>query len=121
MGFINKDILTIAFHKPFPTDTVEGRSMERRRRIVLTSFTALIGKVLHVALPLITIKITYSYLGVEVYGLWSAVTTFFALFAFSDLGLGNGLQTIQYLSCSLACLFFITHCFFVIIQIHRLV
>ena len=93
MGFINKDILTIAFHKPFPTDTVEGRSMERRRRIVLTSFTALIGKVLHVALPLITIKITYSYLGVEVYGLWSAVTTFFALFAFSDLGLGNGLQT----------------------------
>jgi O-antigen/teichoic acid export membrane protein len=92
-GFINKENLTIAFHKPFPTDTPEGRSMERRRRIVLTSITALIGKVLHVALPLITIKVTYTYLGVEVYGLWSAVTTFFALFAFSDLGLGNGLQT----------------------------
>lgn len=93
MGFINKENLTIAFHKPFSTDTLEGRSMERKRRIVLTSITALIGKVLHVALPLITIKVTYSYLGVEVYGLWSAVATFFALFAFSDLGLGNGLQT----------------------------
>ena len=90
---INRESLTIAFHRPFPVDTVEGRAMERRRRIALTSITALIGKVLHVALPLITIKVTYSYLGIEVYGLWSAVTTFFALFAFSDLGLGNGLQT----------------------------
>src|SRR5690606_17911663 len=36
---------------------------------------------------------TFDYLNAEVYGLWSAVTAFFALFAFSDLGLGNGLQT----------------------------
>lgn len=96
MGFLsalNKKTLTIAFHKPFPTDTIEGRSMERQRRIALTAFTSLVGKVLSMALPLITVKLTYSYLGVEVYGLWSAVGTFFALFAFSDLGLGNGLQT----------------------------
>ena len=90
---LNKETLTIAFHKPFPTDTKEGRSMERQRRIALTAFTSLIGKVFSMALPLITVRLTYSYLGVEVYGLWSAVTTFFALFAFSDLGLGNGLQT----------------------------
>lgn len=90
---LNKKTLTIAFHKPFPTDTPEGRSMERQRRIALTAFTSLIGRVLSMALPLITVRLTYSYLGVEVYGLWSAVTTFFALFAFSDLGLGNGLQT----------------------------
>ena len=67
--------------------------MERQRRIALTAFTSLIDKLLSMTLPLITVKITYSYLGVEVYGLWSAVGTFFALFVFSDLGLGNGLQT----------------------------
>jgi len=83
----------MAFHKPFPTDVCEGRSMERQRRIALTALTSLMGKMLSMALPLITIKITYSYLGVEIYGLWSAISTFFALFAFSDLGLGHGLQT----------------------------
>ena len=45
------------------------------------------------AIPLITVRITYSYLGNEVYGLWMSITTFFALFSFSDLGIGNGLQT----------------------------
>lgn len=93
LNVLNGDKLKIVFHKPYSTKTAEGRSLERQRRIALTSITALVGKVLNVALPLITIKVTYSYLGVEVYGLWSAVVTFFALFAFSDLGLGNGLQT----------------------------
>lgn len=93
LSILNKENLTIIFHKPFDTQTSEGRSLERRRRIALTAFTSLIVKVLSMALPLITVKITYSYLGVEVYGLWSAVGTFFALFAFSDLGLANGLQT----------------------------
>ena len=93
INVINKQTLTLAFHKPFSVDTAEGRSMERQRRIALTALTSLIGKFLSMTLPLITVKITYSYLGVEVYGLWSAVGTFFALFVFSDLGLGNGLQT----------------------------
>lgn len=90
---VNKETLTIAFHKPYDTSTLEGRSLERQRRIALTALTSTILRVLTMAVPLITLKITYSYLNVEVYGLWSAITTFFALFAFSDLGLGNGLQT----------------------------
>lgn len=32
-------------------------------------------------------------MGEEVYGLWNTVTAFFAMFAFADLGLGNGLLT----------------------------
>lgn len=84
---------SLAFSKPFDTSTTEGREMERQRRIELTSFTSAILKVLTISLPLITLKVTYNYLNAEVYGLWSAITTFFALFAFSDLGLGNGLQT----------------------------
>lgn len=90
---INKSLITDIFHKPFDTSTLEGRSQERRRRIQLTALTSSILKILTMAVPLITLKITYDYLNPEVYGLWSAVTTFFALFAFSDLGLGNGLQT----------------------------
>src|SRR5690554_5068351 len=89
----NKNTLTIAFHKPYDTSSEEGRSLERRRRIALTALTSTTLRVLQMAIPLITLKITFDYLNIEVYGLWSAVTTVFALFAFTDLGLGNGLQT----------------------------
>ena len=85
--------LLIAFQKPFDTASDNGRTFERQRRIALTAFTSIIAKSISMATPLITLRITLNYLGVEVYGLWSAVSTFFALFAFSDLGLGNGLQT----------------------------
>lgn len=85
--------MTAAFHKPYNTSTLEGRSFERKRRIALTALTSAVLRILTMAVPLITLRITYDYLNAEVYGLWSAVTTFFALFAFSDLGLGNGLQT----------------------------
>ncbi len=90
---INKSTFSIAFHKSYDTTTSEGRSLERKRRIALTALTSTILRVLTMAVPLITLKITYDYLDAEVYGLWSTITTFFALFAFSDLGLGNGLQT----------------------------
>lgn len=73
--------------------SLDGRIQERQRRIKLTAITSGILKALTMGVPLITIKITYTYLNPEIYGLWSTVTTFFALFAFSDLGLGNGLQT----------------------------
>lgn len=55
---------------------------------------AALSKLLSMALPVITVRWSLGYLGQNVYGLWGAVTSFFALFAFADLGLGNGLQTI---------------------------
>ena len=70
-----------------------NRTLERERRIALTALIGAIDKVITTAIPLITVRITYNYLGVEIYGLWNAVINFFALFAFSDLGLGYGLQT----------------------------
>lgn len=88
-----KDKLTLALHKPYDLSIPTNRALERERRIALTSITAILYKIIVSATPLITLKITYDYLGVEVYGLWSAVTNFFAIFAFSDLGIGNGLQT----------------------------
>ncbi len=75
------------------TTTIEGREKERTRRIALTALSAAISKVLSTIIPFITIRLTLEYLGVELYGLWNAVTSFFALFTFADLGLGNGLQT----------------------------
>lgn len=88
-----KKALIIALHGAYDTSTPEGRANERARRIALTAVTAAIAKVLAMAIPLITVRITYTYLGEETYGLWNAITSFFSLFAFADLGLGNGLQT----------------------------
>lgn len=82
------------FHKPFDTSTAEGRSNERMRRIALTALAAAVSKVFQTIIPFITIRITLDYLGVEIYGLWNTITSFFAIFVFADLGLGNGLQTL---------------------------
>lgn len=85
--------ILIAFHKPYDTSIESNRALERERRIALTSLVAALEKIITTAIPLITVRVTYNYLGCEIYGLWNAVVNFFALFAFSDLGLGYGLQT----------------------------
>lgn len=66
---------------------------ERERRIILTATTGTVAKILSMAIPLVTVRLTYNYLGAEMYGLWNAILSFFAIFQFADLGLGNGLQT----------------------------
>ena len=86
--------IKLIFHKPFDTSTAEGRSNERMRRIALTALAAAVSKVFQTIIPFITIRITLDYLEVEIYGLWNTITSFFAIFVFADLGLGNGLQTL---------------------------
>lgn len=78
---------------PFDTSTSEGRAKERARSMALTALTAMLAKCIAMITPLVTVRITLTYLGEEIYGLWSTVTTFFALFTYADLGLGSGLQT----------------------------
>ena len=85
--------LELMRHGPYDTSTPEGRDLERSRNIALTAISAIIAKGVAMLTPLITVRITLSYLGEETYGLWSTVTSFFALFAYADLGLGSGLQT----------------------------
>ena len=87
------DVVGLCFHKPFDTSTLDGRNKERERRIALTAVTAVVSKIIATIIPLITVRVTLTYLGEEIYGLWSAVLSFFALFTFADLGLGSGLQT----------------------------
>ena len=67
--------------------------MERSRNIALTAMSAMLAKVIAMIVPLVTVRLTLSYMGEEIYGLWSTVTTFFTMFTFADLGLGSGLQT----------------------------
>ena len=88
-----KQYIELIFHGHYDTSTPDGRSLERSRNIALTAMSAMLAKVIAMIVPLVTVRLTLSYMGQEVYGLWSAVTSFFTLFAFADLGLGSGLQT----------------------------
>lgn len=88
-----KRYMELLFHGHYDTSTPEGRSLERSRNIALTAMTAMLAKVIAMIVPLVTVRLTLSYMGDEIYGLWSTVTSFFTMFAFADLGLGSGLQT----------------------------
>ena len=86
-------MLRLVFHGHYGTDTEAGRGKERARSIALTAMTALIAKIVAMAVPLVTVRITLQYMGDEIYGLWATIVSFFTMFAFADLGLGSGLQT----------------------------
>ena len=88
-----KQYIQLIFHGHYDTSTPEGRSLERSRNIALTAMSAMLAKVIAMITPLVTVRLTLTYMGEEIYGLWSAVTSFFTMFTFADLGLGSGLQT----------------------------
>jgi len=79
--------------RPFDTSTQEGRAKERLRLASLTSISALLSRVISMAGPIITVPLALGYLGHDRYGLWMTVGSIVGMFAFADLGLGNGLMT----------------------------
>lgn len=91
-SYISK-VVSVVRHGAYDTSTVDGRASERVRRIVLTAFTSTLSRVIGTLLPFLTLRMSIAYLGKDIYGLWMAVNSFFALFAFADFGLGSGLQT----------------------------
>jgi O-antigen/teichoic acid export membrane protein len=80
--------------EPFSVSTEEGRSLERYRRAVLTSFTSLALRGVTTLCTLITVRLTLGYLGTERYGLWMTITSVSSMLSFADLGIGNGLLTV---------------------------
>ena len=76
---------------PFDGSTAEGRARERHRRVALTATLSAVSKGVAVATGLVTVPLTIHYLGVERYGLWMTVSSLTTIFAFADLGIGNGL------------------------------
>ena len=75
-----KQYIELIFHGHYDTSTPEGRSLERSRNIALTAMSAMLAKVIAMIVPLVTVRLTLSYMGEEIYGLWSAVTSFFTLY-----------------------------------------
>src|SRR5688572_4689820 len=76
---------------PFETDTPEGRSKERLRRVALTALMTAFAQGINMLTMLISIPLTLNYLGAERYGLWVTISSSIMLLGFADLGLGNGL------------------------------
>ena len=69
----------------------EGRSHERYRRALLSGLTSTAARGVGVLGTLVSIPLTLGYLGVERFGVWMTLSSFGALMAFTDFGLGNGL------------------------------
>ncbi|SCL48398.1 Membrane protein involved in the export of O-antigen and teichoic acid [Micromonospora citrea] len=65
----------------------------RDRRLVAGIATTVGSRAVGAIVPLLLLPLTQRYLGVELFGLWQAVTALTAMAAFADLGLGNGLMT----------------------------
>ena len=76
---------------PFDGSTPEGRARERHRRVALTAVLSAVSKGVGIATGLVAVPLTINYLGVERYGLWMTVSSLITMFAFADLGIGNGL------------------------------
>lgn len=69
----------------------QERGRERYRRAALSALSGVSGRILTMALSLVTVPLTLNYLGPERYGMWLTISSMIALLSFTDLGLGNGL------------------------------
>lgn len=67
------------------------RSRARNRRMLYSATAAAGAKVIAVSTQLISIPLTLHYLGAERYGMWLTLSSFIAVLAFADFGIGNGL------------------------------
>lgn len=72
-------------------DSEDGRARERHRRMVLSAMAGTLAKAISIIATLVSVPLTLHYLGLERYGMWMTMTSLFALLAFADLGIGNGL------------------------------
>jgi O-antigen/teichoic acid export membrane protein len=70
---------------------VGGRSKERLRRAALTTVSAGAARVIGLLASLISVPLTYRYLGAESYGIWMVLISIIFAMGFADLGIGNGL------------------------------
>ena len=67
------------------------RSRERYRLAGLGMLTAAANKGISIAASLITVRLTFRYLGAERYGMWVTITSIVMMLNFADLGVNNGL------------------------------
>lgn len=80
--------------RPGDVSTAQGRAHERQRRLLLTAAASMASKVISVGTSLISIPLTFHYLGPERFGMWMTINSFVALLSFTDLGMGNGVLSL---------------------------
>jgi O-antigen/teichoic acid export membrane protein len=78
--------------RPFDTSSEVGRSDERYRRAALTTAASVIARGIALLAGLISVPLTFRYLGPERYGVWMVLVSIIAAMGFADLGIGNGLM-----------------------------
>ena len=86
-------LAVLATLRSFDLSTTEGRANERMRRILISAVAAAAAKALSVLSALISVPLTFRYLGPERFGVWMIISSFSILFSFADLGIGNGIMT----------------------------
>ena len=77
--------------RPGELETASDRSHERYRRAALSGSTMLLGRVLSAVSSLLTVRLTFHYLGAERYGMWMTISSVVLMLGSADLGLSNGL------------------------------
>ncbi len=78
--------------RPFDLNTKSGRSKERLRRAALTTLSSGAAKAIALLTSLVSVPLTYRYLGPERYGIWMVLISIIGAMSFADLGIGNGLM-----------------------------
>jgi len=68
-----------------------SRSQERYRRAAWAGITAIVSRFISLGISLLTVRLTYRYLGAERYGMWMTITSVVMMLGFADFGLSNGL------------------------------
>lgn len=86
-----RQLLGLLRLREFDMATAEGRSLERYRRILLTTISGMTARGVGAILGLFTLPLVLDYLGKERFGLWALITTLMAWVSLFDLGLANGL------------------------------
>jgi O-antigen/teichoic acid export membrane protein len=73
------------------TSTEAQRGTERSRRAAYSAGCSFAARALLVASTLISIPLTFNYLGVERFSLWMVLSSIMTMLTFADLGIGNGM------------------------------
>ena len=84
--------MKVLFSKPSADSSPEGRGQERYRRAAWTTLVMIMARMSNILTGLITVPITLSYLGEDLYGVWMALTGFVGFLSFYDFGIGTGLR-----------------------------
>ena len=72
--------------------TLARMQTESRKRYAYagaTAISSIINRGTSLGVSLVTVRLTYRYLGEERYGMWVTITSLVAMFAAADLGMGN--------------------------------